>query len=377
MPTQTTSPQVRIGRLDVAITLLLSALGIGLMIENVYTTDVSAPDVAFLAIPAFVAVTIPLLWRTVDPIRALGAVVVALALHAIVFGSAVRCGVAFPALGFLAFSAASRRDGREAQAGLGLAVLGAVLVGAGDFLGFGVAVFGAPIITLAWGLGRVAASRRRLAADLRVRNDELRVARDERARLEVASDRAQLSHDLDALLHRRLGELARLADRGERSVADGTATAVLSDIERESRATLDEMRELVGVLRSDHDGSATTTPQPTLTSLEALVVRAKGADARLSVDGDPRVLPAGVELSAYRVVEHLLDALEDAPGIAVNVRFADDMLELSVGGPMRRRSEVSAAVARARERVELHRGSLRTSTHGGRAEAVAALPLIA
>lgn len=376
MATQTTSPQGRIGRLDVAITVLLSAAGIFLMISNVYSTDDPSPDVGFLAIPAFLAVTLPLLWRTVDPIRALGAVAAALALHGLLFGAAVRCGVAFPTIGFLAFSASSRRDGREAQIGLGLAVLGAIIVGVGDFLGMGVAAFGVPIIALAWGIGRVAASRRRMAADLRVRNDELRVARDERARLEVLSDRAQLSRDLDTLLHRRLGELARLADRGTASVEDGTATAVLSDIERESRATLEEMRELVGVLRSD-DGAAATAPQPTLTSLEALVVRAKGADARLSVAGDPRALPAGVELSAYRVVEHLLDALEDAPGIAVNIRFADDMLELSVGGPMRRRGEVSAAVARARERVELHRGSLHTSTKGGRTEAVAALPFLA
>jgi signal transduction histidine kinase len=376
MATQKTPPQVRISRLDIAITVLLCGLGIFLMAGNAYAPDDGQDAAPFLAIPAFLVVTLPALWRTVDPVRALGAAVVALVLHTLIFGSMVRCGAAFPLLGFLAFSAAARRDGREAQVGLGLAVLGAVIVGVGDFLGFGVAVFGAPIITLAWGIGRVAASRRRWAGELRVRNEELRTARDERARLEVASDRAQLSHDLDALLHRRLGELARLADRGEESGADGTATAVLSDIERESRATLDEMRELVGVLRSD-DGGAATTPQPTLTSLEALVVRAKGADARLSVDGDPRALPAGVELSAYRVVEHLLDALEDAPGIAVYVRFAEDMLELTVGGPMRRRGEVSAAVARARERVELHRGSLRTSTHGGRAEAVAALPFLA
>lgn len=376
MASHMTSLQVRPSRLDVAITVLLCGLGLVLMYGNVYAPDDGQEAAAFLAIPAFLAVTLPALWRTADPVRALGAVVIALTLHTLIFGSLVRCGAAFPTIGFLAFAAASRRDGREAQAGLALAVLGALIVGAGDYLGMGVAGFGVPIIALAWGIGRVAASRRRMAADLRVRNDELRVARDERARLEVLSDRAQLSHDLDALLHRRLGELARLADRGTSSVGDGTATTVLSDIERESRATLEEMRELVGVLRSD-DGAATTAPQPTLTSLEALVVRAKGSNARLSVGGDPRALPAGVELSAYRVVEHLLDALEDAPGIAVNIRFADDMLELSVGGPMRRRGEVSAAVARARERVELHRGSLQTSTKGGRTEAVAALPFLA
>jgi hypothetical protein len=42
-------------------------------------------------------------------------------------------------------------------------------------------------------------------------------------------------------------------------------------------------------------------PQPTLTHLEALLARAKGTDARLTVEGSPRVLPPGIELSAYVV----------------------------------------------------------------------------
>ncbi len=142
------------------------------------------------------------------------------------------------------------------------------------------------------------------------------------------------------------------------------------EIENESRHTLEDMRELVGVLRED-SSDAPTSPQPTLTHLEALLVRAKGADARLVVEGSPRVLPAGVELSAYRVVEHLLAALDDAPDVEVKIRFSDAALELAVSGPARRRSK--AAIDRARERVQLHRGTLEATTHDGRAEAVASL----
>jgi hypothetical protein len=134
------------------------------------------------------------------------------------------------------------------------------------------------------------------------------------------------------------------------------------------------MRAVVGVLRHT-DETAPTAPQPTLTHLEALLVRAKGAGARLRVEGSPRVLPAGVELSAYRVVEHLLEALEDAEDVEVVVRFADAALELSVAGPARRRSE--AAIEKARERVELHRGTLTSSLRAGRTQAVAQLPLVA
>ncbi|MEJ7714403.1 MAG: hypothetical protein WKF40_01340 [Thermoleophilaceae bacterium] len=59
----------------------------------------------------------------------------------------------------------------------------------------------------------------------------------------------------------------------------------------------------------------------------------------------------------------------------VRVRFADDGLEIAVSGPSRRRAE--AAIERARERVQLHHGTLETTTRDGRAEAIASLPVLA
>jgi len=128
------------------------------------------------------------------------------------------------------------------------------------------------------------------------------------------------------------------------------------------------------VLRDD-GSDVPTSPQPTLTQLEALLVRAKGGAARLTVEGSPRVLPAGVELAAYRVVEHLLAAVDDGPDVDLCVRFKDDAIELAVSGPARRRG--GAAIEHARERVQLQRGTLEATTRGGRAEAVATLPVLA
>ena len=82
---------------------------------------------------------------------------------------------------------------------------------------------------------------------------------------------------------------SRKPARARRTAAH--ATALFAEIERESRQTLEEMRESVGVLRADTP-LAPTAPQPTLTHLEALLVRAKGADARLIVEGGPRVAAA-------------------------------------------------------------------------------------
>jgi hypothetical protein len=213
-----------------------------------------------------------------------------------------------------------------------------------------------------------------MADELELRTAELRDARDERTRLEVASDRARLSSELDALLQRRLGELATMADEGARPSDAAAATAALGEIERASRRTLEEMRAVVGVLRDD-SSDAPTSPQPTLTHLQAMLVRATGDDAKLTVEGSPRALPPTVELSAYRIVEQLLDALDDAPGVEVSVRFGDDALELRVSGPARRRAK--ASIARARERVRLQQGRLEATVRGGRAEAEVSLPVLA
>jgi signal transduction histidine kinase len=295
---------------------------------------------------------------------------VALLAHLAVFGTEViRCGVVLPEAFFFAFTAGSRLELRDARIGLAV-TLGLIATEGAYFLG-AFAVVPAAVAGITWGVGRVVRSRGAMVEDLEARTTELRVARDERARLEVASDRARLSGELDELLQRRLGELARLADA--RPGDPAAATATLAEIEHQSRGTLEEMRAVVGVLREDDD--VPTSPQPTLLNLEALLVRAKGADARLTVEGSPRVLPAGVELSAYRIAEHLLGALEDAPDVDVRVRFADDAIELAVSGPARRGAK--AAFEQARERARLQHGTLQASTRGGHAEAVASLPVMA
>ncbi|MEJ7892086.1 MAG: hypothetical protein WKF94_05550 [Solirubrobacteraceae bacterium] len=353
---------------DVAVALLFLVLGVVLMIPS----D-DQPSSA-LALIAFLAVTAPVLWRRQAPLPAVAVTVGALLVHVAAFGDMIRCGVVFPLAFVLAYASGFRLSLPSALAGLAMTIVAVVVVGFTDtqladtdFIPFTV------MTAVAWGIGRFARSRSRMVDELEVRTTELRTARDERARIEVATDRERLSGELDALLHRRLGELARMADAGAAGTAPD-ATATLVDIEQESRRTLEEMRAVVGTLRSD-DGHAPVSPQPTLTHLEALLVRAKGADARLGVAGSPRALPPGVELSAYRIVEHLLDMLENAPGVTVEVTFGDDALELAVSGPARRRA--SAALDRARERVELHRGTLRATTRGGRSEAIAKLPVMA
>jgi glucose-6-phosphate-specific signal transduction histidine kinase len=369
-----TSLKRGIGPYDVVLTVIFLGLGVVLMIAAV--DEEGAPAAA---VPVFALIPLTLLWRRVSPLGALGGIIAAVGFHIALFGTITRCGVFLPVVFLLVFAAGARLDWRGALAGLGLS-LGAVALmlqwdeAAGAPLTLDTFAYVTVFVSGIWVIARLVHARGRNVERLREQTAALREARDERARLEVSMDRAKLAAELDELLQRRLGELAALADRGARTTDEQAATATLVDIEHASRRTLEEMRAVVGVLRSDERDDP-FAPQPTLTHLEALLLRAKGSDARLTVEGSPRVLPAGVELSAYRIVEHLLDALDDAPDVSVRIAFGADALDIAVAGPAARRAVATPAIERARERVALHSGTLEAALRGGHAEALVHLPI--
>jgi len=282
-----TSAQTRISRLDVAIALLVSALGVFLMVENVrdLTEGTRGPDEEaaihignlmpyWAAAPLFLLVTVPLLWRRVAPLAAAGASLAGLVVNLALVGSEyVRCGVLLPTAFLLAYATGARLDRRGALLGLLITGSFTVLDLVIEFDVATAAVFAAVTATM-WGVGRIVHARGLAADELRARTIELRRARDERARLEVAADRSRLSRELGDVLHRQIGAIGRLGDAGSRAHHPGEATVPFAANERQSRATLEEMPEAVGVLRADTP-LAPTAPQPTLTHLESLLARAK------------------------------------------------------------------------------------------------------
>ena len=74
----------RIGRRDVALAVVVSVLGLLLMYGNVQDEEI---NVSVLAVPLFLGVTVPLLWRRVAPLEALGATLAALWVHDLLFGT--------------------------------------------------------------------------------------------------------------------------------------------------------------------------------------------------------------------------------------------------------------------------------------------------
>jgi hypothetical protein len=377
---------IRLG--DWGVAAALTALGVALMVEDVTISDerVSASIAdntmvhqmtthSWAMVPVFALATIPVLWWRRGITTVTGIALAAMIVHDVLFGWVTRCGAGLPLAIVLAYLGAVALERREAWIQLGLCVLltAAVLV-VDATTGFEPIVLALPIVLIVFGIGRAVRRRKAMSLELRARTVELRRLRDERAALEVAGDRVRLSHQLDGLLQERLGQLTAAAESGG-ELDPAETRALFESIETDARATLDGMREIVGLLRG---GDVALAPTPTVAHLDALLARHAGSDSRLTVLGDPRSLPATVELSTYRIVEHLVDVLADQPEspIEVAVRFDDDAVEIRVAGTVKKTADVKAAVARARERAKFLGGSLDVKVSRGRASAVAQLPVL-
>jgi signal transduction histidine kinase len=146
----------------------------------------------------------------------------------------------------------------------------------------------------------------------------------------------------------------------------------LEVVEATGREALTEMRRLVGLLR-EQGSMPEFSPQPSMRAVDVLVgtVREAGLPVELEIDGAPRELPPGVDLSAYRVIqEALTNALRYAgPAQAwVTVRWSDDTLELEIANDGRSEPGVGGGghgLAGLRERVALVGGTVDSGPRAG------------
>jgi signal transduction histidine kinase len=145
-------------------------------------------------------------------------------------------------------------------------------------------------------------------------------------------------------------------------------------VERTGREALAEMRRVVGALRDPEEGTA-LAPQPSLSRVDKLVAQARdtGLPVDLEIAGEPVPLPAGVDLTAYRLVqEGLTNAIKHAGArhAEVRVRYDGDHVEIEVCDDGRG-SDGSTATSGGhglvgmRERVSIYGGELEA---GPRAE---------
>ena len=291
----------------------------------------------------------------------------------------MRCGATLPAVFYMAFVVGSRCEGRDRVIGEAL-VIGSILVQCESdpqITPITNAILFIPISLAFLGAGYLLHRRNLTVEALRVRTTELHDQRERNATLAVEADRARIAGDLDQYLHGQVHEIAAAAASGRESLDDGPGRAAdaFVAIQGTGRETLTHMREVVGSLRAE----APTGPQPVLAQLDRLLSESDAIDVRLQITGDPQLLPPGLELAGYRIVEHLLNTLEKNPSSAASVEvvFGADALEFTVVGPSVRESVARPALAAASERAQLCGGTVRSSLHDGRRETRVLIPLTA
>ena len=278
---------------------------------------------------------------------------------------------------FVAYSVGAHTEGRELIAAAAVLLGGVVAAvqldsppGGPDDVFFALTILtGGPLL-----LGRLVRARVKLNRALREKAAAVERDRAARAAGAVTQERARIAGELHHLVSAALASMVGQAGAAEQLVRSkpDVAERAFASVEDTGREALTEIRRLLGVLRRD-DEELALAPQPSLAHVRDLVarVRAAGLPVELEVEGVQEELPAGVDLTAYRVIQEAL-AAPHARSAAVRLRYADDEVTVEVTDLGDTRPELLGI----RERVALYGGELVAEPVAGSGYAVRArLPL--
>ena len=218
--------------------------------------------------------------------------------------------------------------------------------------------------------GRIFHNRHRADEAMAQQNAALAAERDRRAAEAVAEERARIARELHDVVAHAISVIVLQARGGRRVLPSNPdeASSALDTIEHTAEQALDEMRRLLAMLRYDQEHGL--TPQQGLHALDELAgsMTRMGLPVEVTREGSPVELPAGLDLSAYRIVqEALTNALKHAGPARAQVRvcFEPDHLSLEVVDDGRGTGTGGGSghgLIGIRERAELYGGRV----HSGR-----------
>jgi signal transduction histidine kinase len=210
-------------------------------------------------------------------------------------------------------------------------------------------------------------ARRRLLAALTERAE--RAERETHLLAEQArtEERARLAGEMHDVVTHRVSLMVLQAGALQVTAADDVTRHAAEELRAAGCQALDELRDLVGILRAEPDGDET----PSVAGLVTLVAEstAVGTPTELVQDGDPAVASPVVGRTAYRIVrEALTNVRKHAPGatVQVQIHYGRSQVRLTVSNtaPTRRPDAVLAAsgsglgIVGLRQRIELVHGTL-------------------
>ncbi len=356
--------------------VLVTLLAMALAVPNLFKEDPHrAPGVA--AFVVLVAMTAPLLVRRIWSIPVFGWVLVT-QISAVSWD---RHLIAGPALLIALYTVArlqSRRDALACAGVLELTMITALLLVAGSSWWYDV-IFLSGLIAAALGLGLYTGTRRAYLAELRDRADRLERERDQQAALAVAAERTRIAREMHDIVAHHLTVMITLSEAAIAASASSPerATDVMRSVSDTGRRALADTRRLLGVLRQrpGQDSSDTLQPVPDLAQLDRLIeqVRSAGLDTSLEIHGQAPDVPAGVQLTVYRLVqEALTNTLKHGgPGARASVRLRYlpgellvDIEDDGAGATAPVTAGVGSGLLGMRERVHAYGGDVQAGPRG-------------
>ena len=318
------------------------------------------------------AMALSLAWRRRRPLTALAAATGGYASLSVAFGASQTGSSTFIMLTAL-YSAVVY--GRRPLLAGALATAGVVVASVADPLisGFGDALWGPSIIVLTCVAGFAGRGIRAGTSALEHRAEALDREEQRRAAEAAAEERRRIARELHDIISHGLGVVVLQAGAAERVLDRDPARAreVLESIRATGQEAIGEMGTLLGLL--DSSPSSSREPQPSLSDLDGLVARMReaGLNVDLAIEGQPRGLPAGLELSAFRVIqEGLTNALKHAESAHVRavLRYTENELHVDVaddGAATGNGAGSRRGLAGIRERVEVFGGRLEAGPQPG------------
>jgi signal transduction histidine kinase len=286
---------------------------------------------------------------------------------------------------YASYAVGAYADGRELAAGIAVLLAGSAVGiafeeppgGLDDFFWASTVLIGGPVL-----LGRLVRARMRLNQALRERAAAVERDRDARTAGAVADERRRIAGELHHLVSDALQSMVGEAGEAERfaRTQPERAERAFASVESTGREALGEIRRLLGVLRRG-DEELALAPQPSLAHVTDLVarVRAGGLPVELDVEGARAPLPAGLDLTAYRVVQEALGGAAEEPGprrAAVRVRYGEREVAVEITDVGDAPASRDRGLLGIQERVALYGGAVVTEPVDGSGYAVRArLPL--
>jgi signal transduction histidine kinase len=314
--------------------VLLAAAVLGLAAVELAANAALTPKTA--AVPLEIMLAAALAWRWRAPLVVTFVVAVLATIEAVAGVPLAQPIVPLLASVIATYTVVSHQSLRPAAAGAAVMVAALGTQTAVQHKGAGNFMFGLIFVAGAWVIGRLVNVRTRENVALHAETGRLVEEREAQTKMAAAAERGRIARELHDVIAHSVSVMVVQAGAAEQVVArePGLAVEAMRAVQDTGRQALNEMAHLLGMLRDD-DQELGFVPQPGIGDLRALVAQARDAGlvVELHIDGEHRPVPAGVELSVYRIVQEALTNVRKHAGparAAVVLRYLPGAVEAEV-----------------------------------------------